>query len=109
MASVEQRAPVKTNGGSKTNTIPVENPATGELITTIPVLGAAELKEMAIRARDAQPAWEAAGFEEYTKIQSLLITRRALKREPFMFPYRARRTMLLRKLFNVLYGRGRRD
>ena len=27
------------------------------------------------------------GIRKYTKIQSLLVTRRALKREPFMFPY----------------------
>jgi acyl-CoA reductase-like NAD-dependent aldehyde dehydrogenase len=49
------------------------------------------------------------GIRKYTKIQSLLVTRRALKREPFMFPYRAKRTMLLRRMFNVLYGRGKRD
>jgi acyl-CoA reductase-like NAD-dependent aldehyde dehydrogenase len=51
----------------------------------------------------------AGGIRKYTKVQSLLITRRALKREPFMFPYRAKRTMLLRRMFNVLYGRGNRD
>jgi acyl-CoA reductase-like NAD-dependent aldehyde dehydrogenase len=50
-----------------------------------------------------------AGIRKYTKTQSLLVTRRALKREPFMFPYKASRTMLLRRLFGVLYGRGRRD
>ncbi|MBV9838006.1 MAG: aldehyde dehydrogenase family protein [Solirubrobacterales bacterium] len=49
------------------------------------------------------------GIRKYTKIQSLLVTRRALKREPFMFPYRARRTMTLRRLFRILYGRGKRD
>ena len=49
------------------------------------------------------------GIRKYTKVQSLLITRRALKREPFMFPYRAKRTMLLRRMFNLLYGRGARD
>jgi acyl-CoA reductase-like NAD-dependent aldehyde dehydrogenase len=49
------------------------------------------------------------GIRKYTKIQSLLITRRALKREPFMFPYRARRTMMLRRVFKILYGRGARD
>jgi acyl-CoA reductase-like NAD-dependent aldehyde dehydrogenase len=49
------------------------------------------------------------GIRKYTKVQSLFVTRRALKREPFMFPYRARRTMMLRRMFNVLYGRGRRD
>jgi acyl-CoA reductase-like NAD-dependent aldehyde dehydrogenase len=51
----------------------------------------------------------AGGIRKYTKIQSLLVTRRALKREPFMFPYRARRTMLLRRMFRFLYGRGKRD
>jgi acyl-CoA reductase-like NAD-dependent aldehyde dehydrogenase len=48
------------------------------------------------------------GIRKYTKVQSLLVTRRALKREPFMHPYRARRTMLFRKLFGWLYGRGDR-
>jgi acyl-CoA reductase-like NAD-dependent aldehyde dehydrogenase len=47
------------------------------------------------------------GIRKYTKVQSLLVTRRALKREPFMFPYRPRRTMLLRRVFKLLYGRKR--
>ncbi len=51
----------------------------------------------------------ASGIRKYTKVQSLLVTRRALKREPFMFPYRAGRTRLLRRVFGLLYGRGRRD
>jgi acyl-CoA reductase-like NAD-dependent aldehyde dehydrogenase len=49
------------------------------------------------------------GIRKYTKIQSLLVTRRALKREPFMFPYKARNTRMFRRLFGVLYGRGSRD
>jgi acyl-CoA reductase-like NAD-dependent aldehyde dehydrogenase len=49
------------------------------------------------------------GIRKYTKVQSLLVTRRALKREPFMFPYRASRTLLLRRVFKLIYGRGRRD
>jgi acyl-CoA reductase-like NAD-dependent aldehyde dehydrogenase len=49
------------------------------------------------------------GIRKYTKVQSLLVTRRALKREPFMFPYRAGTTMLLRRAFSMLYGRGKRD
>jgi hypothetical protein len=49
------------------------------------------------------------GIRKYTKIQSLLVTRRALKREPFMFPYKARQTMMLRRFFKLLYGRGSRD
>jgi acyl-CoA reductase-like NAD-dependent aldehyde dehydrogenase len=51
----------------------------------------------------------AAGIRKYTKVQSLLITRRALKREPFMFPYSRGRTLLLRRLFRLLYGRGGRE
>ncbi len=50
----------------------------------------------------------AGGIRKYCKTQSLLITRRALKREPFMFPYRARRTRMLRHFFELLYGRGAR-
>jgi acyl-CoA reductase-like NAD-dependent aldehyde dehydrogenase len=63
MASVEQQTPGETNGGTAAATIPVENPATGELITTIPVLGPDEVSELAQRARAAQPGWEAVGFE----------------------------------------------
>jgi acyl-CoA reductase-like NAD-dependent aldehyde dehydrogenase len=48
------------------------------------------------------------GIRKYTKTQSLLVTRRALKREPFMFPYKAGRTMLLRRVFGWIYGRGQR-
>jgi acyl-CoA reductase-like NAD-dependent aldehyde dehydrogenase len=50
-----------------------------------------------------------AGIRKYTKVQSLLVTKRALKREPFMFPYKARQTMILRRFFKLLYGRGSRD
>ncbi len=62
MASAQQQETAKTNGGP-TNTIPVENPATGELITTIQILGAEDLEAMAARAREAQPQWEAIGFD----------------------------------------------
>jgi acyl-CoA reductase-like NAD-dependent aldehyde dehydrogenase len=49
------------------------------------------------------------GIRKYCKVQSLMITRRALKREPFMFPYRARRTLMLRRFLRLFYGRGGRD
>ena len=49
------------------------------------------------------------GIRKYTKVQSLMVTRRALKREPFMFPYRASRTMMLRRFLKFMYGRGKRD
>jgi acyl-CoA reductase-like NAD-dependent aldehyde dehydrogenase len=63
MASVTQQPSAETNGGSSAATIGVENPATGELITTVPLLGADELRAMVTRAREAQPGWEAVGFE----------------------------------------------
>ena len=43
--------------------IPVENPATGEIVTTVPDLDAAAVAELAKRGRLAQPTWEAYGFE----------------------------------------------
>jgi acyl-CoA reductase-like NAD-dependent aldehyde dehydrogenase len=64
MASVEQRMPAETNGGGHAGKIPVENPATGELITTVPNLAPDEIKEIVARARAAQPAWAALSFEE---------------------------------------------
>ena len=43
--------------------IPVENPATGETIATVPDLGAGEVEAMVALAREAQPIWAAIGFE----------------------------------------------
>jgi acyl-CoA reductase-like NAD-dependent aldehyde dehydrogenase len=60
MATVEQVPAAVQNGTG----IPVENPATGETIATVPTLGPKEVKELVARARAAQPAWEALGFEE---------------------------------------------
>ena len=51
----------------------------------------------------------AGGIRKYCKVQSLYVTRHALKREPWMFPYSRRTTMLLRRGIRLLYGRGRRD
>ena len=68
MASVEQRVPAETNGGGHADRIPVENPATGELITTIPNLGESEIKAMVARARAARPAWAELGFEDRGRV-----------------------------------------
>src|SRR5919199_3272104 len=46
-----------------TETIDVENPATGQVIRTVPVTSPDDVAAMAGRARAAQPAWEALGFE----------------------------------------------
>jgi len=66
MATVEQKpAAASTNGAGG---IAVENPATGEIITTVPNLSAAEVSKLAEQARAAQPGWEALGFEGRGKI-----------------------------------------
>jgi acyl-CoA reductase-like NAD-dependent aldehyde dehydrogenase len=54
MATVEQ---------SSAAGIPVENPATGEVIRTVHVTSPEEVRAMVERARAAQPAWEALGFD----------------------------------------------
>jgi acyl-CoA reductase-like NAD-dependent aldehyde dehydrogenase len=64
MATVEQHAPETSNGTAPERPgIPVENPATGEIVTTVPDLDEAAVAELARRGRAAQPIWEAYGFE----------------------------------------------
>jgi acyl-CoA reductase-like NAD-dependent aldehyde dehydrogenase len=46
-----------------TQSIDVENPATGAVIRTLPVTSPDDVRAMAERARAAQPGWEALGFE----------------------------------------------
>ena len=43
--------------------IPVENPATGEILASVPELGADDVRAMVARARAAQPGWWDAGFD----------------------------------------------
>ena len=64
MSSVKQS--VARNG--KPASIGVENPATGELISTVPTVDAARLEEMAARARAAQPGWAAMSVAERGQI-----------------------------------------
>ncbi len=73
MASVEQhveeeilQAPARSTATS--GEIPVENPATGETVTTVPDLGPEAVAEMAARARAAQPEWEAYGFDGRARV-----------------------------------------
>ena len=60
MATVEQRA--TATGSTNGEGIRVENPATGEIIGSVPNRSADEVAEIVARARAAQPAWEALGF-----------------------------------------------
>jgi acyl-CoA reductase-like NAD-dependent aldehyde dehydrogenase len=43
--------------------IEVENPATGEVVATVPAMSAEQVAELCARARAAQPGWEAMGFD----------------------------------------------
>jgi acyl-CoA reductase-like NAD-dependent aldehyde dehydrogenase len=61
VSSVKQ-PPLAVNGDHET--IGVENPATGELISTVPVLSASDIEALAVRARAAQPAWAALSLAE---------------------------------------------
>jgi acyl-CoA reductase-like NAD-dependent aldehyde dehydrogenase len=63
MATVEQQPGATQNGAGSGDQIAVENPATGETIAHVPDLSAAEVAELAARARRAQPGWEAMGFD----------------------------------------------
>lgn len=52
----------------------------------------------------------AGGIRKYCEQQAIVVTSKlALKREVHMFPYRAKRTMMIQRLFKFLYGRGKRD
>jgi acyl-CoA reductase-like NAD-dependent aldehyde dehydrogenase len=69
MATVEQRSTPAT--GAATNGdggISVENPATGEVIGSVPNRSAKEVEQIVARARAAQPAWEALGYEGRARI-----------------------------------------
>jgi acyl-CoA reductase-like NAD-dependent aldehyde dehydrogenase len=52
-----------SNGAGRAATIEVENPATGKVIASVPVVAPEEVGEYVARARRAQPGWEALGFE----------------------------------------------
>ncbi|HEV2074617.1 MAG TPA: aldehyde dehydrogenase family protein [Thermoleophilaceae bacterium] len=64
----EQRGTEKEASGSSADggaaeSIPVENPATGQVISRVLDMDADEVEELVRRARRAQPAWEALGFD----------------------------------------------
>jgi acyl-CoA reductase-like NAD-dependent aldehyde dehydrogenase len=63
MALEHSELTVQSNGAAHApTTIPVHNPATGEVIADVPKLSAEQVAAAAERGRRAQPAWEAAGF-----------------------------------------------
>jgi acyl-CoA reductase-like NAD-dependent aldehyde dehydrogenase len=56
MATVEQQSAEATG-------ISVENPATGQVIRTVPVTPPEDVPSLVKHAREVQPAWEALGFD----------------------------------------------
>src|SRR5271156_660153 len=69
MATVEQHPPETHNGLAHSDgDIPVENPATGEIVATVPDLGADAVADMARRGRAVQPDWEAHGFDGRARV-----------------------------------------
>ena len=48
--------------------IEVDNPATGELVGSVPKLSPEQVAELVAKARAAQPAWEALGFDARARI-----------------------------------------
>jgi acyl-CoA reductase-like NAD-dependent aldehyde dehydrogenase len=48
------------------------------------------------------------GIRKYTRPQTIVLTRFAMKKDPYFFPYAKVRSELLLKLLRFLYGRGRR-
>ncbi len=65
--TIEQQA---VNGKGGEDSIAVENPATGQVVATLPAATPEDVAAMADRARQAQPAWHAAGFAERAKVLS---------------------------------------
>ena len=52
-----------SNGAASAGTIEVENPSTGKVIASVPVVPPEQVAELVARARTAQPGWEALGFD----------------------------------------------
>ena len=68
MATAEQQPAAVSENGKTSGEIEVENPATGEVVGRVPNMSGEQVAEMAVRARAAQPAWEALGFEGRARI-----------------------------------------
>ena len=70
MASVDTTAAQSTNGHGTGAEIPVENPATGEVIAHVADLGRGKVAELARLGRAAQPGWQALGFDGRARVHA---------------------------------------
>jgi acyl-CoA reductase-like NAD-dependent aldehyde dehydrogenase len=57
-----------TSNSVEPRMIPVENPATGEILVHVAAMSAGDVAECARRARVAQPEWQALGYEGRARI-----------------------------------------
>ena len=64
MTTIEPGALPQSASDGAPDVIPVVSPATGELLTQVPLTRPDAVAAAVARARGAQPAWEAAGFAE---------------------------------------------
>ena len=60
--TVETQPETTSQNGSPGATIPVENPATGEIIAHVADLSAEQVSRLAAVGRSAQVGWQALGF-----------------------------------------------
>ena len=51
----------------------------------------------------------AGGIRKYCSQQAIVVTRLGMKKELHMYPYKARTSRMLGRVFKLLYGRGKRD
>ncbi len=68
MAGTEEKVEQAQSTNGHAEQVPVENPATGEVIAHVPDLSAEQVAELARKGRAAQPAWEALGFEGRARV-----------------------------------------
>jgi acyl-CoA reductase-like NAD-dependent aldehyde dehydrogenase len=61
-------AAIEPPPAAQADEIAVENPATGEVIRRVPATSAGDVAGMVARARAAQPAWEALGYEGRARV-----------------------------------------
>ncbi len=59
---------VSPNGSGAAQTIDVTNPATGEVIATVPDCSAQDIARLARQGRAVQPAWDALGFDGRARV-----------------------------------------
>jgi acyl-CoA reductase-like NAD-dependent aldehyde dehydrogenase len=69
MSTIDE-TPVNTaaTSDSAQQVIPVEDPATGEVIGHVPAMTAADVADAARRGRAAQPGWEALGYDGRARV-----------------------------------------